>query len=159
MSVRTLTVAGALLLIAGFLLAARQAQDPEAHQPAQTPEQMKQHCEMMTQHMQEARARMEDLDKQLDAKLAAMREARGEAKVTAMAAVIEELVGQRHSMHDEHMRVMHGMMMHMGEHAAIGMEGKAHEAMMQCPMMQMHGAQHQGEGQHQDAGQKHGNRS
>ena len=156
MSVRTLMFS--LALLAGACVESAQGgQDHgQAHQPAQTPEQMKQHCEMMAQHMEAAHKQMEEMDAQLQTRLTAMREARGEAKVTAMAAVIEMLVEQRHGMHGEHARVMHGMMMHMGEHAAMGMEGKAHEAMMQCPMMQMHGGQHEGDVQPKGKAHEHG---
>ena len=75
-----------------------------AAQPAQPTMQdmMKMHEQMM--------AEMKAGDAKLDALVAEMNAATGDAKVTAVAAVASELVRQQKSMHD-HMGQMHQQMM------------------------------------------------
>jgi hypothetical protein len=74
-------------------------------------------------------AEMNGMDTRLDEKLAAMNAAKGDQKVEAMAAVINELVSQR-----KEMRANFGPMHH-------GMRGPmmGHEGAMDCPMMKHHG--------------------
>jgi hypothetical protein len=77
------------------------------------PEMMARHQEMMAQHEQ-TMAHMDSL-------AAAMNESTGNARIDAMAALLNELVAQHRAMH-EHMREM---MMHrmMGEGYEIKMKG------------------------------------
>ena len=92
-------------------------------------------------HHQTMMTRMDSLDEQLQQKVAAMQKARGDKKVEAMQAVIEELVGQRQTMQHQMMEMMPQMMGHMAQHMGMmeGMEGMG-EMMKMCPMMQgMHG--------------------
>ena len=154
MNARILLIGLIVLASSGLLLAGQQhgQQPDQAARAPQTPEQMQEHCQMMAQHMEEAHQKMEQMDRQLQDKLTAMRNARGDDRVDAMAAVVEELVTQRQQMHEQHRGMMHGAMQHMGKHAAIGMQGQAQSAMMHCPMMQAQGEVHQqrggaGEGQ------------
>ena len=78
---------------------------------------MKGHDEMMS--------RMKEMDARLDAKVAAMDEAKGDQKVEAMAAVIKELVSQRKSMQEHMMMKMHDTKK--GKHGRMKgcMEGEA----------------------------------
>jgi hypothetical protein len=55
---------------------------------------------------------MDSLDRRLDSLVSRMNRASGNQKVTAMAAVINELVAQRKAMHG-HMQQMHGQMQQM----------------------------------------------
>ena len=74
-------------------------------------------------------AMMAKQQEQMDAKLQGlvdtMNKTTGQAKVDAMAAVINELIAQRTAMRDE----MHEMMMHHME------EGQQGHSMENCPMM------------------------
>lgn len=79
-------------------------QQGQAAQPA-SPEMMKMHRQMMDD-MKAADAKLDQLVQQMNA-------ASGEAKVTAIATVVTELVRQQRSMH-EHMGQMHEQMMGRG---------------------------------------------
>ena len=89
------------------LRAAGGTQDPlsphEQHQsPSSTPGTMKMHEHMM--------AEMRAADAKLDALIKEMNAAKGEAKILAMSAVIDELVRQQKALHDG-MAQMHLQMM------------------------------------------------
>ena len=71
----------------------------------------------------------EQQDTKLQGLVDTMNKATGQAKVDAMAAVINELIAQRTAMRDE----MHEMMMH---HMGGGMKGQSRDHSMEnCPMM------------------------
>lgn len=55
-------------------------------------------CEDMKKHHEEMKAEMQKMNAALDQKVAAMNAARGNAKVDAMASVVNELVAQRKQM-------------------------------------------------------------
>ncbi len=89
----------------------------EMHQKMmQKREQMKQHCQMM--------------DAKLGELANAMNSAEGEAKVEAMATLLNELVSQRESMHQMMMK-MQGEMMPM----MMGGQGDGSASMSRCKMM------------------------
>jgi len=91
------------------LLAAQQAPPPATEpgqaMPSNMTDMMKHHHEMMMAEMKTADATLEQLAAQMNA-------ATGDAKVAAMAAVVNELVRQQQAMH-EHMAQMPMMMMMM----------------------------------------------
>lgn len=74
---------------------------------------MMEHRETMMAKHQEMMAEMESMDAKLDSLIAAMNAATGDDKVNAMAAVLEEFVGQRKAMREKmqqrHMRMMQDM--------------------------------------------------
>ena len=70
-------------------------------------------------------ANQQQMDTKLQGLVDTMNKATGQAKVDAMAAVINELIAQRTAMRDE----MHEMMMH---HMSEGQQG---HSMENCPMM------------------------
>lgn len=80
------------------------AQSGRSGQPPEMAEMMKRHQQMM--------AAMKAADAKLDELVAAMNSAGGEAKVSAVALVVSELVRQQKAMH-EHMGMM-GQQMMMG---------------------------------------------
>lgn len=92
-------------------------------------------CQMMADHMQQMQAMMMKMDQQLDAKVQTMNQASGDAKVTAMAGVINELVSQRKQMHDRMAQMRQKMMGHMAQHMQMGMSDQQKNAMKDCPMM------------------------
>ena len=76
-------------------------------------------------------AEMKAMDTRLDEKLAAMNAAKGDQKIEAMAAVINELVSQRKAMKEGFGPMHHGMKCpRMGHPGAID-----------CPMMKQQGGQ------------------
>lgn len=93
--------------------------------------QMAKHCHEMMQRHENMQAQMETMDRKLVGLVGQMNQARGDAKVNAMAAVINELVEQRKQMRSQMMDMGPGMMGHMMEHMQ-GMEGMKG---MSCPMM------------------------
>ena len=68
---------------------------------------------------------MEERDRRLNEKLAAMNEARGDAKVEAMAAVINELVSQRKEMRAGMKGMRCGMCRMKNKMKPSGVEGRA----------------------------------
>lgn len=120
------------------------AQEPGGDAPA-----MPEHCRQMMAHHEKMMARAGEMDRELEALVQRMNAAEGQAKIDATAAVVAELVEQRHEMRKGMMGMCHGMMTHGMAH---GSEGGA----MKCPMMEgaawhgMHGGHgHAGEhGQH-----------
>ena len=68
------------------------------------PNAMADGSQMMGEHMQQMQSMMKKMDQQLDEKVKAMNQANGDAKIAAMADVINELVSQRKQMH----KMMHG---------------------------------------------------
>ncbi len=119
----------ATLLMMPVGLFAQQNPTQAPGKPSQAPAQSEQkqagtnpqkmgHCYgMMSEHAQE----MKQMDARLQEKVAAMDAAKGDQKIEAMAAVIKELVAQRHEMHERMMKMREkGMGPH---HHRKGMEG------------------------------------
>ena len=93
------------------------------------------HCkQMMTMHNQ-MMADMKAMDAGLDQKVAAMNAAEGNAKVDAMAAVINEMATHRKQMMAKTSNMRDQMMAHMGEHMAQPGGTGMGQSMAQCPMM------------------------
>ena len=89
---------------------------------------MEKHKDWEAQH-EKMMAEMKAMDARLDEKLAAMNAAKGDQKVEAMAAVINELVSQRKEMRENFGAMHHGM-----KGPMMGQQGA-----MDCPMMKRHG--------------------
>lgn len=77
-------------------------------------------------------AQMKAMDIRLDEKIAVMNSSKGDQKVEAMAAVINELVSQRKEMRERFGAMHHGDGM---KHPMMGQEGFMP---MDCPMMKLH---------------------
>lgn len=106
------------------------AQNPD--QPTMSRQQMQEKCqEMMVKH-QEMREEMAAMDARLEELVQQMNAATGEARVDAMAAVINELIEQRREMHDMMAEMGPGMMGHMMMHMDPEM---MEDGEMICPMM------------------------
>ncbi len=90
---------------------------------------MAERCKAMMAKHDQMMSEMKKMDADLDQKLQTMKSAQGQAKVDAMAAVITEMVEQRHERQKRMMDMQQSMMAHMSEHMAQG------GGQMQCPMM------------------------
>jgi len=90
--------------------------------------------QMMAMHNQ-MMADMKAMDASLDQKVAAMNAAKGNAKVDATAAVINEMASQRKQMMAKMTSMQDQMMTHMGEHVAQSGSTAMRQSMAQCPMM------------------------
>jgi hypothetical protein len=80
-------------------------------------------------------ADMKAMDAGLDQKVTAMNAAKGNAKVDAMAAVINEMATHRKQMMAKTSNMRDQMMAHMGEHMAQPGGTGMGQSMAQCPMM------------------------
>lgn len=94
------------------------------------------HCKQMMSMHNKMMADMKAMDAALDQKVAAMNAARGNAKVDAMAAVINEMASQRKQMISNMSGMQDRMMAHMGEHMVQSGSAAMRQSMAQCPMMQ-----------------------
>lgn len=90
--------------------------------------------QMMAMHNQ-MMADMKAMDASLDQKVAAMNAAKGNAKVDAMAAAINEMASQRKQMMAKMTSMRDQMMAHMGEHMGRSGSAAMRQSMVQCPMM------------------------
>lgn len=90
-------------------------------------------CQEMMEKHEAMQVKMAERDAHLQERIDAMNAATGETKVEAIAAVINELIEQRHAMHDMMMKMGPEMMRHMMEHMHPEMTD---EMMGKCPMMQ-----------------------
>ena len=143
MSIRT-ALPAAFACVAILLLApntnAQAPQNPQ-HEYQQTPTQasadMSAKCKAMMAEHDKMMADMKAADQRLDALVAKMTAASGQAKVDATAAVVTEIVAQRKTMREGMMRMHEGMMGHMMEHMQAGPK-----SMAMCPMMKMGGMKH-----------------
>lgn len=171
----SLVVLMSVLMISTWAVAQQQqpqATAPEAHSghehgPAAAPgtpdgghhQMMMERCKEMMAKREQAMAEMKAMDAKVDEKIAAMNAAKGDQKVAAMAAVINEMAAQRQMMREKmeakHQGAMcpmmggpggmmggHGGMM--GGHGGMmghKMDGQG-KGMGCCPMMQKmdHGA-------------------
>jgi hypothetical protein len=105
--------------------------DQHQHMHGQAGEMPEGHAEMMAEHqaqMAEHKAAMEAHMARMDELIAEMNQATGDAKVDAVAAVINEMWSQHEAMR-EHMGMMGGMAM-MGGHSGCCMQGGG-----ECPLM------------------------
>jgi hypothetical protein len=132
-----------------LLASAPMAQTPP-QQPPQPPQQEHQHpaekpagdmaakCQAMMADHQKMMGDMKAANERLDALVAKMNAASGQAKTDATAAAVTEIVAQRKTMHDMMMKMMHGGMTHTMDHMQAGAQ-----SMAMCPMMKgMGGAKH-----------------
>jgi outer membrane murein-binding lipoprotein Lpp len=91
--------------------------------------------ESMMAHHKEMMAKMEAMDSKLDDLVKKMNAAKGNSKVDATAAVVNELIAQRKQMREHMMAMQPEMMKHMMEHMQTGMMKGMMESMSECPMM------------------------
>jgi hypothetical protein len=144
MKVKTISRILAVLALAAAVTAtgvlAQQGQPKAGNQPGSGQSgmmsgNMGDRCkQMMTMHNQ-TMADMKALDASLDEKVAAMNTAKGNAKVDAMAAVINEMASQRKQMMAKMSNMRDQMMAHMGEHMSQSGSTAMRPSMAQCPMM------------------------
>lgn len=136
-AVPVLAIAAALATSAAL---AQQSQPKPGKQAVSSPSgmmsgNMGDRCkQMMAMHTQ-MMADMKAMDASLDQKVAAMNVAKGNAKVDAMAAVINEMATQRKQMMAKTSSMRDQMMAHMGEHMAQPGSTGMGQSMAQCPMM------------------------
>lgn len=144
MKVKTISRILAVLAFAAAVTAtgvlAQQSEPKTGNQPGNgqsgmTSGNMGDRCkQMMTMHSQ-MMADMKAQDATLDQKVAAMNTAKGNAKVDAMAAVINEMASQRKQMMAKMSNMRDQMMAHMGEHMSQSGSTAMRPSMAQCPMM------------------------
>lgn len=140
----TLPLMAAVLLwpLWAFSQQAQTAQPGHKHAEggkAERQKAMAKHHEEMKAEYEKAMAEIKAMDARLDDKVAAMNAAAGDQKVSAMEAVINELVAQRKEMRDR-MTAMHHQGMGMSHPWKHGKEGMMKGG---CPMME---GQHGGSG-------------
>jgi hypothetical protein len=92
-------------------------------------------CKQMTAMHNQMAADMKAMDAKLDQKVAAMHAAKGNAKVDAMAAVIDEMASQRKEMMAKMTSQQSQMTAHMADHMAQSGSPAMRQSMAQCPMM------------------------
>lgn len=107
----------------------------EEHHPLQAPTPA-QEQQMMDMH-QKMMAAMHSQDAALQALVAKMDAAKGQARIDTMADLLKAVVQQRTSMRDDMMKMQGMMMDHMMQHMASGMTPEAKAAVEACPMMKM----------------------
>lgn len=123
----------AIILFASFAAMTLAAQQPTSPAPGMDKPGMMgkmDESSMMAMH-KEMMAKMETMDSRLDDMVKKMNAAKGNSKVDATAAVVNELVAQRKQMREHMMAMQPEMMKHMMEHMHSGMM----KGMMECPMM------------------------
>lgn len=97
--------------------------------------EMPEMCRKMMAEREGMMSNMAKMDAALEEKLAAVKDAKGNAKVDALTDLVEALITQRKGMHAHMMSGMPKMMGHMMSHTGEGgMMGKD-MAMANCPMM------------------------
>lgn len=134
-----------------------QATEHEKHHPEAAEEKVKtpktmpmgmmmERCKTMMSQMQQIHQQKQRMDSKLQGLVDEMNSSTGEAKISAIAATVNELATHRRNMHQSQ-NEMHGKMMaHMMEHMVPGMkEETGSQMMMQCPMMKMMGGADHGE--------------
>lgn len=89
-------------------------------------------CKAMMEKKQQMMQKCKMMNSRLDELSAEMNTATGQAKIDAMAALLNELVAQRKSMHQNMMQMQEGMMSGMmGDMPKGSMSGMMHQKMMQ----------------------------
>lgn len=91
-------------------------------------------CQAMMAEREKMMTDIKAADQRLDVLVATMNTASGMEKMAATSAVVTELVTQRRTMREGMMKMQHGMMGHMMEHAQAGKD-----SMAMCPMMKQMG--------------------
>lgn len=123
----------ALACVAALLLpAAGAGQTPQQPHEHKQPADMAGGCKAMMADHQKMMAEMKAVDERLDALVAKMNAATGEAKVNATAEAVAELVAQRKTTRDRMLGMHQRMMSHMMQHMQAGPESAG-----TCPMMKM----------------------
>lgn len=89
-------------------------------------------CQEMMQEHEKVMSEMQQMDKQLQAKISAMNSATGDKKTQAIADAVNELATQRHEMFTRMQELTGGMMSHMAQH----MESGGAQSLANCPIMQ-----------------------
>ena len=134
-------VGGMALVISanpGLAAQASPAQQQPAAEKATAPSDMATKCQAMMADQEKMMAEIKAADARLDDLVGKMNAAAATEKAAATAAVVNEMVTQRHTMRDGMMKRQHGMMGHMMGHMNAGKD-----SMASCPMMkQMGGMQH-----------------
>lgn len=110
-----------------------QPQQPQAKPAVEMPAKCK---AMMAEH-EKMMADVKAADARLDALVARMNAASGQAKAVAAAAAVTELVAQRKTAREGTMDMHKKMMGHMMEHMQAGKD-----SMAMCPMMKKDGMKH-----------------
>lgn len=130
------TTSRILPIIALFAAAGVLAQQPQPKAGKQPPGgNMGARCQQMMAMHNQMMADMKAMDASLDQKVTAMNAAKGNAKVDAMAAVINEMVSQRKQTMAKMSSMRDRMMAHMGEHVSQSGSASMRQSMTQCPMM------------------------
>ena len=120
----------AAVVISAVPVLAAQAPQPAATAKAKPTSDMAAKCKGMMAEGEQMMADAKAADQRLDALVVKMNAASGAEKADATAAVVSELVAQRHTMSDGAMKMQHGMMGHMMGHMQAGKD-----SMAMCPMM------------------------
>lgn len=122
--------------------APRAQQDHEAHHPAGNPAPAAQVPRAgMGEMQQRMTAETAAMHSKLDALVAEMNAATGEAEVAAIAKLLTAIVEQRTTMGSGMMQMQDQMMGHVMQHMSQGMSPEMQKMMADCPMMkQMGGA-------------------
>ena len=92
-------------------------------------------CKQMMAMHNRMMADMKAMDASLEQKVAAMNASKGNARIDAMAAVINEMASQRKQMVAKMTSMQDQMMAHMGEHVAQSGSAAMRQSMAQCPMV------------------------
>jgi hypothetical protein len=132
-----LTCAVILLPPAAFRVTAQDPKQEHQHQAMKPSAGMPAMCQAMMAEHTKMTAEVKAADERLDALVAKMTQASGQAKVDATAAVVNEIVAQRRTMREGMMKMQEGMMSHMMAHMQAGKD-----SMSMCPMMKMGGMKH-----------------
>lgn len=99
-------------------------QTTQTTQTAPVPQQATMDCQAMMQEQQKMMASVQAMDQKLEALANEMNRASGPDKIDSMAAILNEMIGQRKAMRD-------GMMQHMQGGTINGMS----DGTVSCPMM------------------------
>lgn len=124
-------------LVLGLGIAAQAQEPPQQTPPAKPSADMAAKCKAMMAGHEKMTAETKAADQRLDALVAKMNAASGQAKVDAVAAAVTEMIAQRKAMQERMTQMQPQMMSHMAEHMQAGPQ-----SMTMCPMMKMGGMQH-----------------
>jgi hypothetical protein len=106
-----------------------------AQMPAGQDKAMMPDCAAMMKQHEAMQTHMAEMNTKLQTMVDDMNTAKGSARVDKMAAVINELVGQRAMMQKQMMEMQPKMMEHMMSHMKSGMMKGMADSMSDCPMM------------------------
>ena len=122
------------LLLGLSMMASAQQPKESRHEPGAQEQSATPDCKGMMAKMQQHHSGMKQMDEKLQARIAAMNQASGDAKVDAVAEAVTLLAQQRIQMHEGMMAMDNERSQHMMSHMQQGERGM--KAMMECPMMQ-----------------------